>query len=93
MAPRKARQHREAPEIGAMLRRMLRAMARRAGDGDLLALRELVELRSVIDQAIVDGARMAHDDPHRFSWAEIGAELGISRQAAQQLVARGSVTQ
>jgi len=89
MAARKARQHREAPEIGAMLRRMLRAMARRAGEGDLLALRELVELRAVIDQAIVDGARLAHGDPHRFSWAEIGAELGISRLAAQQRVPRG----
>lgn len=69
--------------MGAMLGRMLRAMARRAGDGDLESLVELRQLSTMLDQAIVDGARQAHDGAG-FSWTEIADALGISRQAARQ---------
>lgn len=85
----KRKTHREAEDMGAMLARLLRAMVRRAADGDLMALRELAKLRPLLDQAMVDAAAGAHGDPHHFSWSEIGAELGMSRQAVQQLVARG----
>lgn len=72
----------EAPEIGAMLRRMARAMVRRAAEGDLEAVSVLAEVHTAIGEAIADGARAAH--ARGYSWTEVGAELGISRQAARQ---------
>lgn len=67
-----------------MMRRMLRALVRRAGEGDLFALEALAQLRTETAQALADGARAAHDGPARYSWTEIAAELGITRQAARQ---------
>lgn len=74
----------ESPEIGAMLRRVLRAMVRRATSGDLEALRELHLLELDLLAAVKDAARGAHDGPAHYSWSEIAAELGVSRQAARQ---------
>jgi hypothetical protein len=74
----------ESSEIGTMLRRVLRAMVRRATAGDLEALRELHLLELNLLSAVVDAARGAHDGPARYSWTEIAAELGVSRQAARQ---------
>jgi len=81
------KREREAPEIGQMLDRMIRAMARRATGGELEALGVLRELRWKIDAAIAEGAQGAHD-AFGFSWTEIGNELGISRQAARQMYSR-----
>lgn len=82
---KRAKQYREAPEMGAMLRRMVKAMGRRAGEGDLECLVELRQLKADIDQAIAAGARAAHDGPAAFSWTDIGDAVGITRQAARQL--------
>lgn len=73
--------------MGAMLDRMVRAMARRAVGGELEALGVLRELRWKIDAAIAEGAQGAHAT-FGFSWTEIGNELGISRQAARQMYGR-----
>lgn len=81
------KREREAPEIGAMLDRMIRAMARRATGGELEALGVLRELRWKIDAAIAEGAQGAHE-AFGFSWTEIGRELGITRQAARQMYGR-----
>lgn len=83
------RKDREALELASFLRRMARALVRRAAAGDLDALVALVESRNAIDNAISDAARALHDwdDPGThagYSWSEIGRELGITRQAAQQ---------
>src|SRR5690349_2760645 len=85
----KRRQDREALELAAFLRRMGRALVRRAGDGDLDALVALVDSRAALDVAIGDAARALHtwrvDGVHDgYSWAEIGRAVGISKQAAQQ---------
>ncbi|MBU8857423.1 MULTISPECIES: hypothetical protein [unclassified Micromonospora] len=72
----------ENDAFAAFARRIIRAHGRRVADGDVEALRDLVALSSVIDQAITDavvGLRV-----FGYSWAEIGSRLGISRQAAQQ---------
>ncbi len=75
------RRERETPEYCAMMRRMLRAHGRRAGDADPEDLAELVQLRGELDKAIavaVQGQRR-----NGFSWAAIGRGLGVTRQAAQ----------
>jgi hypothetical protein len=74
----------EAPEIGAMLARMLAALVRRAGAGELDAVVELQALERRAGQALVLAARAAHGEPGRYSWTELGRELGMTRQAAQQ---------
>ena len=82
MTPKRPRRHVENAEYGVFVRRVLRAYSRRVGDGDVEALVLLVGLAEEIDTAMAEavmglGAR-------GYSWAEIGARLGISRQAAQQ---------
>lgn len=79
------RKHREALELASFLRRMGRALVRRAGDGDVLALVALVESREALDQAIVEAAQALHyDSPLQATWGAIGRELGMTRQAARQ---------
>lgn len=80
-----SRRH-EAPQIGAMAGRVLRSLARRAGEGDVEGLEELVRLQAVLDQAITEAAQGLHDRGQ--SWTYIGEALGVSRQAARQLVQR-----
>jgi hypothetical protein len=72
--------------MAAFLRRMARAMARRAADGDLEALSAMAEARAALDAATVEAARGAHS--WGYSWTEIGRELGITRQAARQRFAQ-----
>ncbi len=72
----------ENSEYAAFARRILRAYSRRVAVGDIEALADLICLSEDIDDAVrraVGGLRVAG-----YSWAEIGARLGISRQAAQQ---------
>lgn len=77
----------ETTEYAAMLRRMVRSYGRRlaeADPGDLAAALELArELEDTIGRAV---ARMRAESG--FSWAELAAELGCTRQAAQQRFAR-----
>lgn len=70
----------EAPEMGAFIARTLRAMARRAAEGDDEALRQLRDLQPVLDAALGDAARGLHDFGQ--SWAFIGDTLGVTRQTA-----------
>lgn len=72
----------EAQKYGAFARRILRAMGRRVSDRDIEALSVLADLQADLAaqmQTSVD-ALLAHG----YSWADIGRQLGISRQAAQQ---------
>lgn len=64
------------------LARLLRALGRRVADGDVDGLRDLHSRTDEVkaaEEVAVAGLRAAG-----HSWAEIGARLGISRQAAQQ---------
>jgi hypothetical protein len=67
----------ESDEFGKFAARIVRAYGRRIGDGDLWALRDLV------DQAVTDGVAAARE-AHDFSWTDVARELGVSRQAARQ---------
>lgn len=66
----------------AMLRRMIRAYARRVTAGSPEDLAEMVTLRAYLESGIttaVQGLRA-----QGYSWAEVARPLGITKQAAQQ---------
>jgi hypothetical protein len=82
LTPGRARRLVENDDYAAFARRILRAYARRVADGDVEALIAMSGLAAEIDTAIsqaVTGLR-----GFGYSWAEIGARLGVTRQAAQQ---------
>jgi hypothetical protein len=67
---------------GAFTRRIVRAYARRVADGDVEALAGLIALTDDLDACIqdaVDGLR-----GFGYSWADIAARLGITRQGVWQ---------
>ena len=87
LTPKRPRPVTENSEYAAFTRRILRAYSRRIAAGDVESLVHMVTLSDDVDHAIkqaVDGLRDSG-----YSWAEIGARLGISRQAAQQRWGRG----
>ena len=72
----------ENDEYGEFVRRVLRAYARRIANGDIDALRALNDISDDVENALgraVVGLRMLG-----YSWTEIGARLGVSRQAVHQ---------
>jgi DNA invertase Pin-like site-specific DNA recombinase len=71
-------------DYAAFARRILRAMSRRVGAGDIAALPELLALADELDAAIAEAVRQLRSDPFCYSWAQIARELGVSRQAAQR---------
>ncbi|PZG11533.1 hypothetical protein C1I95_27155 [Micromonospora craterilacus] len=86
LTPRTPRQKRrdvvENTAFAAFARRIIRAHGRRVATGDVEALGDLVALSADIDTAITDAVIGLRQ--FGYSWSEIGARLGISRQAAQQ---------
>jgi hypothetical protein len=82
LTPNSGRHEVENKTYAAFVRRIVAAHGRRIAGGDVEGLAELVGLAETIEQAMdiaVAGLRTCG-----YSWAEIGAPLGISRQAAQQ---------
>lgn len=76
---------REAPELGAACVRMMRALARRAGEGELEALEQLAFIHDV-SLPLQLGAAVAgyREGPVEASWAQVGEALCISRQSAHE---------
>jgi hypothetical protein len=72
----------ENDEYAAFTRRIVAALGRRIASGDVEALADLLALVHEVDQAAhvaVTGLRESG-----YSWAEIAARIGTTRQAAQQ---------
>ncbi len=72
----------ENTDYAAFAARVIRGHARRIADGDIDGLTDLLRLSREIDaatQQAVNGLR-----GFGYSWAEIAAQLGTTRQAAQQ---------
>jgi DNA-directed RNA polymerase specialized sigma24 family protein len=72
----------ENSAYAAFAHRIITAYARRVAAGDVEALPQLVQLAQVLDTAIghaVTGLR-----GRGYSWAEIAARLGLTRQAVHQ---------
>ncbi len=85
LTPRRRRREVENPEFAGLLRRLMRAYARRVGDeGDLDAFAEFARLLDEGEEHLVDMVAMLRHEPWSYSWAEIGRALGISRQSAQE---------
>jgi hypothetical protein len=70
----------ETPDYLRMVERMIRAAGRRVGRADPEDLGQLVALRFVLDQAIVDAVVGLRNDG--ITWESIGEATGTTRQAA-----------
>ncbi|MGH3220339.1 MAG: hypothetical protein ACRDPY_16825 [Streptosporangiaceae bacterium] len=82
LTPKRRRRRVENDEYSAFVRRILRAYARRVGDGDVEALALMLGLAEEIDAAIAEAVKGLRGCG--YSWAEVGSRLGVTRQAAQQ---------
>jgi hypothetical protein len=78
--PKRSRRLVENDEYSAFVRRILRAYRRRVGDGDVEALALMLGLAEEIDTAIAEAVKGLC--ARGYSCTEIGARLGITRQAA-----------
>ena len=82
LTPKRRRDVVENDEYAAFARRIVRAYARRVANGDIEALADMTTLAADIEAAIrvaVIGLRN-----FGYSWTDIAARLGVTRQAAQQ---------
>lgn len=61
-----------------------------ADTGALRRIAELVERRDQVDEELTEAVRMARRSKH--SWSEIGAMLGMSKQAAQRKDAKATTS-
>lgn len=88
MLKRASKRYVETAEYGGMVRRMVRAYGRRVseGAGDIAELSTLAALASDVDAIIADAVVGLHDAG--YSWAEIGKELGVTRQNVHQRYGR-----
>jgi hypothetical protein len=70
-------------EFDAFVRRILRAYARRVAAGDVEALAALTGLSAEVDAVTRLAVAGLRGKPYGYSWSEIAARLGVSKQAAQ----------
>ena len=83
--PRAKRSKREVEnaQFDAFVRRILRAYARRVAAGDVEALASLTALSAEVDAVTRLAVAGLRGRPYSYSWSEIAARLGTSKQAAQ----------
>ena len=82
LTPRRRPRVTENDQYAAFARRVMRAWARRVAAGDIDAIADMAAAAGELDDAMrqaVTGLR-----GKGYSWAEIAARLGVTRQAAQQ---------
>ena len=72
----------ENDEYAAFARRVIRAWARRVAAGDIDAVSDMAAAAHELDDALRDAVTGLR--AKGYSWAEIAARLGVTRQAAQQ---------
>jgi hypothetical protein len=82
LTPKRVRRVVENDEYAAFARRVIRAYSRRVASGDIEALTDMAAIAVEVDTAITDAVTGLR--AFGYSWADIGARLGITRQAAQQ---------
>ncbi len=81
--PKRPKRVIENDEYAAFLRRVIDAYSRRVAAGDIEALTAMAALADHLEDATrqaITGLR----DNYGYSWADIAARLGITRQGAQQ---------
>lgn len=72
----------ENDDYAAFTRRVLAAHGRRIARGDIEGLATLAALAAEIDHAVTEAVTGLHHAG--FSWTDIAARLGVTRQAAHQ---------
>jgi hypothetical protein len=72
----------ESDGYAAFVRRVLAAYSRRVAAGDIDAITEMAATAAELDTAIRQGITGLRQ--RGYSWADIAARLGITRQGAQQ---------
>lgn len=80
----------EAPAVGDAAARIVRALVRRAGEGDTQALEALRMLDDLTRQAVAEALRAMHEPTESrpgYSWSELARVTGTSRQACSQRAA------
>jgi hypothetical protein len=82
LTPNRRRRPVENDQYARFVRRVMRAYARRVANGDVDALADMTGLVTELDEAITQAVIGLRDAG--YSWAEIAARLGVTRQAAQQ---------
>jgi DNA-directed RNA polymerase specialized sigma24 family protein len=82
LTSRRPRRVTENDEYAAFARRVLRAWARRVAVGDIDAITDMAAVARQFDDVMREA--VAGLRGKGYSWAEIAARLGVSRQAAQQ---------
>lgn len=82
LTPKRRRTVAENDEYAAFLRRAIRAFGRRIASGDIDALADAAFLSDQLDAAIKTAIKGLRE--RDYSWADIGRQLGVTRQAAQQ---------
>jgi hypothetical protein len=65
-----------------MVERMIKAYARRVGEGDVEELPRMIDMHRVLDEAL--GQAVIGLREFGYSWGEIAKRTGTSRQGAQQ---------
>lgn len=82
LTPKRSGRIVENDQYAAFVRRVIAAYSRRVAAGNIDAISDMTSVAAELDDAIteaVTGLRAAG-----FSWADIAARLGVTRQAAQQ---------
>jgi ribosomal protein S20 len=82
LTPNRRRRSVENDKYASFVRRVLQAHARRVAAGDVDALADMTGLAAELDEAISQAVIGLRETG--YSWAEIAARLGVTRQAAQQ---------
>lgn len=81
---KRPRRQRETSEYASFARRAVRAYSRRVGQvGDIESLAGMLALSKDLDEAIALAVKDLRKE-HGYSWADIAARLGVTRQACQQ---------
>jgi hypothetical protein len=89
LTPNRAKRERETSEFPDLFRRLMRAYVRRvAAEGDLGAVGEFAQLLDEAGGHLTDMVAVLRHEPWSYSWTQIGTELGISRQTAQERFAK-----
>jgi hypothetical protein len=84
VSARKPRAKVDSAEYAAMVRRVVRGLARRIAAGDIDVLPELVGLETFVTEAIQDAVDGLRTLPVPYSFTDIAARLGMSRQNARK---------
>lgn len=81
----------EAPELGDAIVRMMRALVTRASEGDTEAIEQLARVEQLAPTATTMAMQLARSaGRHGYSYTQLGAVLGTTRQAARQRVERAT---